>query len=66
MNEGGEENGFKVYISGLQWRAGDDEVQNYFGACVTIIRLELPLQDDGRSSGTVEFILSYWECNTKE
>jgi RNA recognition motif-containing protein len=36
----------------LPWRATEDEVREYFASCGKITSLELPLQDDGRSSGT--------------
>ena len=47
----------KVYIRGLPWRAAENEVYDFFAACGPIKSCELPLQDDGRSSGTaiVEF-----------
>lgn len=42
----------KIYVRGLAWRASEDEIHDYFTACGEIESLELPLQDDGRSSGT--------------
>jgi nucleolin len=55
--EGSEEDNTKVYVRGLPWRAQDYEIKEFFASCGTITSLELPLQDDGRSSGTaiVEF-----------
>mmetsp|Transcript_7855 Transcript_7855/g.12282 ORF Transcript_7855/g.12282 Transcript_7855/m.12282 type:complete len:486 (-) Transcript_7855:78-1535(-) len=42
----------KIYIRGLPWRATEDELRDFFQTCGTIVSCELPLQDDGRSSGT--------------
>mmetsp|Transcript_10048 Transcript_10048/g.15438 ORF Transcript_10048/g.15438 Transcript_10048/m.15438 type:complete len:274 (-) Transcript_10048:170-991(-) len=42
----------KVYVRGLPWRATEDEVREFFTVCGPIASCELPLQDDGRSSGT--------------
>jgi nucleolin len=43
----------KIYIRGLPWRATEEEVQDFFKACGSGPKsVELPLQDDGRSSGT--------------
>ena len=42
----------KIYIRGLPWRATEDEVRDYFASCGTINSVELPLNKDGRSSGT--------------
>ena len=43
----------KVYIRGLPWRAADDQVREFFQSCGSGPKtVELPLQDDGRSSGT--------------
>lgn len=54
---GSEEDNTKVYIRGLPWRAQDYEIRSFFETCGTIVSIEMPLQDDGRSSGTaiVEF-----------
>lgn len=41
-----------VYVRGLPWRADESQVREWFGVCGTITSLELPLQEDGRSSGT--------------
>ena len=51
------EDNTKVYVRGLPWRATEEEVRDYFAACGEISSIELPLQDDGRSSGTaiIEF-----------
>ena len=42
----------KIYIRGLPWRATEDEVRDYFASCGEIKSVELPLNKDGRSSGT--------------
>lgn len=41
-----------MYIKGLPWRATEDQVYKYFKGCGEISIVKLPLQDDGRSSGT--------------
>jgi RNA recognition motif-containing protein len=41
-----------MFVRGLPWRATEDEVKKYFVTCGAISSLEMPLQDDGRSSGT--------------
>jgi len=41
-----------MYIRGLPWKASEDEVKDFFASCGEIEHIELPLQDDGRSSGT--------------
>jgi RNA-binding proteins (RRM domain) len=41
-----------MYIRGLPWKTTEDEVRDFFISCGEIEHLELPLQDDGRSSGT--------------
>lgn len=48
----------KLYVRGLPWRATQDQVHDYFSKCGSGPKsVELPLQDDGRSSGTaiIEF-----------
>lgn len=47
----------KVYVRGLPWKAADYEVQEFFASCGAIKSCEMPLMDDGRSSGTaiIEF-----------
>ncbi len=49
--------GNKVYVRGLPWKAEEHEVQEFFAACGPIKSCEMPLMDDGRSSGTavIEF-----------
>jgi len=48
-----EETGTKLYIRGLPWRATEEGVQAFFQSCGSGPKsVELPLQDDGRSSGT--------------
>ena len=51
-----EEGGVKVYVRGLPWRATEEEVRTFFEACGEIVSVELPLMDDGRSSGSGECI----------
>jgi len=46
-----DETNLKI-IRGLPWRATEDEVREYFSTCGEIISIELPIMDDGRSSGT--------------
>eukprot|EP00804_Cyclotella_cryptica_P022884 CCRYP_005095-RA/>CCRYP_005095-RA protein AED:0.12 eAED:0.12 QI:177/1/1/1/1/1/3/279/480 len=48
----GEEDNTKVYVRGLPWKATEDEVRDFFAQCGEIASLELPMMDDGRSSGT--------------
>lgn len=49
----GEEANTKLYIRGLPWRATEEAVKEYFQSCGSGPKsVELPLQDDGRSSGT--------------
>ena len=48
----------KIYVRGLPWRATQDQVDSFFQQCGKGPKsTELPLQDDGRSSGTaiIEF-----------
>lgn len=56
----GEESNTKVYVRGLPWKSTEDEVHDFFAECGEIASLELPVMDDGRSSGTaiIEFITS--------
>ena len=42
----------KLFIRGLPWKASQDEVHDFFSSCGEIKSIELPLMDDGRSSGT--------------
>lgn len=42
----------KIYVRGLPWKASDSEVHDLFASCGEIVSCELPLLDDGRSSGT--------------
>ena len=48
-----------MFIRGLPWRATEDEVREYFTTCGEIVSIDLPLQDDGRSSGTCKFYSVY-------
>lgn len=43
---------FKAYVKGLPWKASDYEVQDFFKECPDLIKAEVPMGDDGRSSGT--------------
>ena len=52
--EGGENT--KIYVRGLPWRATEDEVRDFFTSCGEMKEIELPLQDDGRSSCTGKFL----------
>merc|ERR1712032_963470 len=47
-----DETNLKIYIRGLPWKATEDEVREYFSTCGEIISIEMPIMDDGRSSGT--------------
>merc|ERR1712226_385844 len=49
--EDGNDN-LRMYIRGLPWRATEDEVREYFSTCGEITSIEMPIMDDGRSSGT--------------
>jgi nucleolin len=49
---GGEGTETKIYIRGLPWRCTEDEVRDFFASCGEMTTVELPLMDDGRSSGT--------------
>lgn len=42
----------KASIRGLPWAATVDEITTFFKDCGEILECELPLTDDGRSSGT--------------
>lgn len=42
----------KVFVRGLPWKTGEGEIQDFFQSCGAIENLELPLMNDGRSSGT--------------
>lgn len=46
-----------MFVRGLPWRADEYQVREYFAQCGEIISCDLPLQHDGRSSGTaiIEF-----------
>merc|ERR1712037_1072663 len=47
-----DETNLKIYVRGLPWKANEDEVREYFSTCGEIISIEMPIMDDGRSSGT--------------
>lgn len=42
----------KIYVKGLPWSATETEVKDFFKSCGKMISVELPLSEDGRSSGT--------------
>ena len=42
----------KIYVKGLPWLASEYEVRDFFKACGNITSVELPMGDDGRSTGT--------------
>jgi nucleolin len=46
-----------VYVRGLPWKATEEEIREFFKDCGDIAKLEMPLDDQGRSSGTaiIEF-----------
>lgn len=46
---GGE---FVAYLQGLPWTAEDSEVKGFFTSVGNIVNIELPLAENGRSSGT--------------
>lgn len=41
-----------IFVKGLPWRTTDAEVSEYFASCGSIVSVELPIGDDGRSTGT--------------
>jgi len=43
---------FKAYVKGLPWKASDAEVADFFQNCPDLVKAEVPIGDDGRSSGT--------------
>jgi len=61
-----EDNPFQIYVRGLPYQTGMDEVQEFFGECGTgPTEVDLPLSSDGRSSGTA--ILTFTcqaDCDT--
>jgi nucleolin len=49
----GDDGCTKLYIRGLPWRATEEGIKEFFQACGSgPSAIELPLQEDGRSSGT--------------
>jgi nucleolin len=42
----------KIYVKGLPWTASEEEVREFFQDCGAITSCELPLDENGRSSGT--------------
>lgn len=51
-SESGQASGdFQAYVRGLPWTASEEEVRSFFGD-KNIQSVELPLDDNGRSSGT--------------
>jgi len=47
----------KIFVKGLPWVVSEEEIRDYFKACGKMVKVELPVQADGRASGTayVEF-----------
>jgi RNA recognition motif-containing protein len=48
----------KIYVKGLPWLASEAEVRDFFKACGKISSVELPMGDDGRSTGTAFVVFS--------
>ena len=48
----------KIYVKGLPWLASEYEVRDFFKSCGTITSVELPIGDDGRSTGTAYVIFA--------
>ena len=48
----------KIYVKGLPWVATEKEVRDFFKACGKISSVELPMGEDGRSSGTAFVIFA--------
>jgi nucleolin len=48
----------KIYVKGLPWKATEKEVSDFFKSCGKISKVEIPLDGDGRSSGTAYVFFS--------
>jgi nucleolin len=48
----------KIYVKGLPWLASEAEVRDFFKSCGKISSVELPMGDDGRSTGTAFVIFA--------
>ena len=48
----------KIYIKGLPWVTHDKELKDFFKVCGKITTVELPLDENGRSSGTAYITFS--------
>jgi nucleolin len=48
----------KIYVKGLPWLASEAEVKDFFKGCGKITSVELPMGDDGRSTGTAFVIFA--------
>jgi nucleolin len=48
----------KAYIKGLPWAAKDYEIKDFFKECPGVDSVDIPLGDDGRSSGTAFVIFA--------
>ena len=48
----------KIYVKGLPWLASEAEVKDFFKACGKIESVELPMGEDGRSTGTAFVIFA--------
>merc|ERR1719473_1736862 len=41
----------QVYVGGLAWRAGPEDLKEHFRGCGEIVYVNIPTGDDGRSRG---------------
>ena len=48
----------KIFVREVPWKVTEEDVRDYFKSCGTITTCELPLQPDGRSSGTAHVTFS--------
>jgi len=48
----------KIYVKGLPWSASEAEVKDFFKASGSIKSVELPVGEDGRSSGTAYVVFA--------
>ena len=47
-----DSNDTKIYVRGLPWVCSEEELRDFMKECGEMTSVELPLQDDGRASGT--------------